>query len=74
MRYHSLGTACLTACLALERSLRQGAGRAEGTCSPRDIEGIGIPPSEDETEIFSYHLYPPSLAAPRSEVVGCEAQ
>lgn len=74
MRYHSVGTACLTACLAMERSLRQGAGRAEGTCSPHDIKGIGMSPSQDETEIFSYQLYPPSLAAPRSGVTGREAR
>ena len=57
MRYHSLGTARLTACLALARSLEHGtSGSATGRRSSSGISKDNILSHEDD--ILAYHFYP----------------
>ena len=56
MRYHSLGTARLTACLALARSLEHGTSGS--TTAQRSSSGISNDNSlSHEDHIMAYHLY-----------------
>ena len=56
MRHHSLGTAHLTACLALARSLEHGTSGS--TAGRRSSSGISNDDSlSHENHILAYHLY-----------------
>lgn len=66
MRYHSIGTANLTAWLALGRSLQDGANLADSRRLPTGISAHEATSHQNEAEIFAYHLYSPNLVALRS--------
>lgn len=66
MRHHSVGTANLTAWLALGRSLRDGANLADRRRLPSGILAHEAASHQDEAEIIAYHLYSTNMVALRS--------